>query len=45
MKTPQTCKYCANKTSPEKCPHFERKNGNLPDNGYCKKFLKAKQKG
>jgi hypothetical protein len=42
MRTPQTCKYCDYKTNPEKCPHFERKNGQLPDNGRCKKFKKRK---
>jgi hypothetical protein len=42
MRTPQTCKYCDYKTKPEKCPHFERKSGKLPDNGRCKKFKKSK---
>jgi hypothetical protein len=43
-RTPQTCKYCDHKTNPEECPHFERKNGHLPDNGRCKKFKKRKQR-
>jgi Zn/Cd-binding protein ZinT len=43
MRTPQICKYCAHKINPQKCPHFERFNGKLSDNGYCKKFKKWKE--
>lgn len=34
------CKNCEKKNSKEKCPHFERLKGNLPNNGTCKSFKK-----
>jgi hypothetical protein len=45
MRNPRTCKYCSNRADKDKCPHFEHKGGNLPDNGYCKKFKKANTGG
>jgi len=42
MRVIHICKNCENRISKEKCPHFERLGGKLPDNGVCKKFKKSK---